>query len=249
MSEKIKFSPKREKLLFSKPHGKIKHLQKSGSDFYMNDTGQSCIITTKHTKYIYLYGKNFPKSKIFLFSMVKRDADGWLKAKPHYAMPNIKQPKRENDDYDWNKGRLVGFDLNHAFWRIAYTHKIIRKSTYEKGLDENINCKAIRLATISVLGREKKTTYYENGVQKEKIVLSETDRKLNMIYHYVRFYCYTVMDEVAQELPSEDFESYNTDCIYFRDSKANRKLADTIFASHNLQYKILENDDGDEEEE
>jgi hypothetical protein len=37
----------------------------------------------------------------------------------------------------------------------------------------------------------------------------------------------------------EDFESWNTDCIYYRDTPQNRKLVHEFFDMHNMLYKQL----------
>ena len=37
----------------------------------------------------------------------------------------------------------------------------------------------------------------------------------------------------------EDFESWNTDCIYYRDSKKNREIVHGFFDMHNMLYKQL----------
>ena len=86
---------------------------------------------------------------------------------------------------------LTGTDLDHAYWRIAYIKNYISKKTYEYGLDEK--AKALRLATISILGREKKYLEYKDGVLVGEVIRQAKDERLHDIFLDVRYSCFFMM--------------------------------------------------------
>ena len=112
-------------------------------------------------KHIVFASQNiFPKKKIYLFNSVKQQTTKWLKNNSVF-LPEELNSIKYNYDYDTDEGTMCGTDLNHAYWRIAYLYGMINEKTYIGGLDTD--CKALRLATLSVLGREKKFDNYEKG--------------------------------------------------------------------------------------
>ena len=105
--------------------------------------------------------KNFASNKIFLFNLVACDVRKFLKTNPFVELPPKKDVTFYSYTYDLEEGSLTGTDLDHAYWRIAYAKGYISKKTYNYGLDET--AKPLRLATLSVLGREKVFEKWENG--------------------------------------------------------------------------------------
>lgn len=187
---------------------------------------------------VYTTGRNnFPPKLIFLFSVVKNNCIKYLKTQETELVLPPKMPTQYiNYEYDHNKGKLTGTDLNHAFWRIAYVKGYISKKTYERGLVEE--AKALRLATLSVLGTAKHYDYYVEGHFKERVTVREENLQLKEIYKDIRYSCYYMMYEVATML-GEEFDSWKTDCIYYRDSPENRKLVHDYFEEREMLFKQL----------
>jgi len=181
--------------------------------------------------------RNFPKSKLFLFKLVNDDVKKFLKENPHIELPPQKKTQEFNLEYDVEVGKLTATDLDHAYWRIAYVKGYISKNTYQHGIKDE-KSKTIRLATLGVLGTEQKFDRYVNGEYVETYVKRKEDKAMKNVYKDIRLTCYYMMYLLSVEL-GEDFESWNTDCIYYRDTPQNRKLVHEFFDMHNMLYKQL----------
>lgn len=181
--------------------------------------------------------KNFPKSKLYLFKMVNDDVKKFIDNNPFIDLPPQKKIKDYNYDYDDEVGTITGTDLDHAYWRIAYVKGYISKNTYEHGIKDE-KSKTIRLATLGVLGTEQKFDRYIDGEYVETIVHRKENKAMKMVYKDIRLTCFFMMYELSIQL-GEDFESWNTDCIYYRDSVENRKIVHEFFDMHNMLYKQL----------
>jgi hypothetical protein len=211
-------------------------LKAFGSDFYIR-IGSECselIFDGRHK----VYGSkqnNFPPSKIFLFNLVKRDVVKFVQDNSFDVSPKQKTTEY-NFKYDPDIGTVTATDLNHAYWRIAYVKGYISKRTYEYGLDEK--CKSLRLATLSVLGREKSFDKYVNGQFVAKIITQEADALLRSIYDDIRYSCFYMMYELSIML-GEDFDCWKTDCIYYRDTPENRKIVTGYFEEREMLFKQL----------
>jgi len=179
---------------------------------------------------------NFPKKLICLFTMVQNDVRKFLDMNPYIDIPPKVNTIEFNYNYDDSYGTLTATDLDHAFWRIAYVKGYITKKTYEKGLPSS--GKAIRLASLSILGRGKKFDKYVNGEFVESIVTKKSDATLQKVYVDIRYSCYYMMYELSKLL-KDDFESWKTDCIYYRDTPENRKIVHNYFEEREMLFKQL----------
>jgi hypothetical protein len=180
--------------------------------------------------------KNFDNKLLCLFNMVQSDVKNFLKIYPYIDIPPKVNTTEYNYKYDDEVGKLTATDLDHAFWRIAYVKGYITKKTYIKGLPTS--GKAIRLASLSVLGRGKKFDKYVDGKFVQNIVVKEPDTTLKKVYVDIRYSCYYMMYELSQLLKN-DFESWKTDCIYYRDTPENRKIVHTYFEEREMLFKQL----------
>jgi hypothetical protein len=186
--------------------------------------------------------KNFPSNKIFLFNLVSRDVQKFLKTNPFVELPPKKDVTFYSYTYDLEEGALTGTDLNHAYWRIAYAKGYISKKTYNYGLDDT--AKPLRLATLSVLGREKVFEKWEKGEYIESVVIKPKDEQLRMVYADVRYSCFYMMYEISKLL-GKDFFCWKTDAIYYRNTPKNIKIVQDYFDERKMQYKQLFYDDKD----
>lgn len=208
--------------------------------------------------FLYSTGNNnFPPEKLFLFNRVNIDVKKFLEKTPFIELPPKKPTQFYNLDYDENLGIITGTDLDHAFWRIAYIKGYISKKTYEYGIADD-KAKVIRLATLGNLGKDDVFDRYENGILVGQEVRRPENKNMKKIYADIRLTCYYMMYELSVML-GDDFESWATDCIYYRDTPENRKLVHDFLDMHNMLYKQLtynsldfveeENDDDNETEE
>ena len=191
------------------------------------------ILDDKHI--VFASQNNFPKKKIYLFNTVKNQVIKWL-SKNELDMPPKNTSIKYNYDYDTDEGVMCGSDLNHAYWRIAYLYGMITEKTYIGGLDTD--CKALRLATLSVLGREKTFTRYEKGKNIETYISQSENLDLKNVFKFIRLTCFNYMKE-ASDLLGDDFFAWKTDCIYYRESLKNIKMVQDYFDQYNLTYKQL----------
>lgn len=180
--------------------------------------------------------KNFPPDMIYMFKIVRDDVKRYLIDNPEVVLPPLVDVGKYNYNYEHDKGKITGTDLNHAFWRIAYVKGYISEKTYERGLIEK--AKALRLATLSTLGTERVYDIYENGVLIKQEIKRKKDEVLLDVYKDIRYSCYYMMYELSEILGS-DFDSYKTDCIYYRDTPENRAIVHNYFDSKQMFYKQL----------
>lgn len=234
------------KFIFSNPESMINVLKRNKVDFLVRQTTESTHIIYSNRKFIYKHSSNFPAKFLFLFKIVENEAKKW--AETNVPIAPDAPSSHFNLEYDDNKGKIVGVDLNHAYWRIAFNKGIISEKTYERGLDDK--CKALRLAALSVLGKERRYTKYKNGkeVIGEGELVKEADPKLDSLYMYIRQSCYAIMQRLS-EILGEDFDCWKTDAIYFRDTPENRKIVTDFITERNITYKILDYYEGENDEE
>jgi hypothetical protein len=180
--------------------------------------------------------KNFDSKLLCLFNMVQSDVKNFLNIHPYIDIPPKVNTTEYNYNYDDEIGVITATDLDHAFWRIAYVKGYITKKTYNKGLPTS--GKAIRLASLSVLGRGKKFDRYVDGKFVENVVTKDSDATLQKVYVDIRYSCYYMMYELSQIL-KDDFESWKTDCIYYRDTPENRKIVHNYFEEREMLFKQL----------
>ena len=177
------------------------------------------------------------KKGMFLFGMARKDARAFLKKNP-----NIKLGKQYNQiEYNGKLdeallGKITATDLNHAYWRIALNLGIISGKTYIKGLPDEF--KSVRLAALSTMGATKKYQKVKNGKLTTDYLIIKGDENLQQVYTLIRYNCYRYMNQVKKML-GNDFLCYKTDCIYYLDSKENRKIVKDFFKQKDLLMKQL----------
>lgn len=213
----------------------IKDLVSKKLSFSIRKASECTEILMDDKHMVFASQTNFPKKKIYLFNNVKQQVTKWLNTNDVYLPENLSSIKY-NYDYDTDEGTMCGTDLNHAYWRIAYLYGMINEKTYIGGLDTD--CKALRLATLSVLGREKKFDNYEKGEIKESYVYQKENVDLKNVFKFIRLTCFSFMKE-ASDLLGDDFFAWKTDCIYYRESLSNIKAVQEYFDQYNLTYKQL----------
>jgi hypothetical protein len=174
---------------------------------------------------------------MFLFGMVRKDAKNYLKKNPEIKLPKKYGQIEYNGKLDEERfGKITGTDLNHAYWRIAYNLGILSDMTYYKGLKDDF--KEVRLAALSTLGATKRYQKIKDGILIDDYYVIAGDEKLQQIYKLIRYTCYRYMNQVKKIL-GIDFLCYKTDCIYYIDTKENRKKVRDFFEEKDLLMKQL----------
>lgn len=177
------------------------------------------------------------KKGMFLFGMVRKDAKNYLKKNPEIKLPKKYGQIEYNGKLDEERfGKITGTDLNHAYWRIAYNLGILSDMTYYKGLKDDF--KEVRLAALSTLGATKRYQKIKDGILIDDYYVIAGDEKLQQIYKLIRYTCYRYMNQVKKIL-GIDFLCYKTDCIYYIDTKENRKKVRDFFEEKDLLMKQL----------
>jgi hypothetical protein len=88
------------------------------------------------------------------------------------------------------------------------------------------------------MGKPKEYLEIKNGEITKRPVLIEGNVEMENVYKIIRYTCYKYMQDMKRML-KDDFVSYNTDCIYFRDTKENRKMIADYLKSKDLSHKML----------
>lgn len=231
MSQKIR----KQFLKTSNPKKYVQNLVKNKANFDLRKSSECTEVILDDLHIVFAPQTNFPKKKIYLFNTVKMQVLKWLKNND-IDMPENVNSIEYNYDYDIEDGVLAGTDINHAYWRIAYIKGLINEKTYIQGLDSD--CKALRLATLSVLGREKRFDKYKNGQLEKSFISQKENVELKNVFKFIRLSCFNYMKEASNFL-GNDFYSWKTDCIYYRDNEANVEKIQSYFDEKNLTYKQL----------
>jgi hypothetical protein len=224
------------KMRFTNPQTLIDRLKSTKQDFLLKKSSESTQIIYGDVLHYFPHSKNFPKNYLYMFKSVNSDVSKWLEGRRAIALPPKHDVSTFNVDYDFDDGEIIGTDLNHAYWRIAMIKGMISQDTYERGL--KCPSKALRLATLSTLGRKKHFTKFEDGYMGERLCINDGDEQKRMIYKYIRYFCYQMMYEISVML-GDDFDCWRTDCIYYRNTPENVRLVSDYFDSKNVTYKNL----------
>lgn len=217
------------------------NLTQNMADFFVrsNSDLQEFIVDGEYFMYVNFNEKKFQHT--YLYSMVKRDMMEYYAS--HGAEILIpKMPSHlTNHNYDPMEDEMMGTDLNHAYWRIAYLMGKISEKTYKKGLESNdSNIKIARLSALSVLGRVKTYERYVHGKFIENVAIQK-DKDLKNYYYNIRFYCYQCMWELSRML-GDDFHSYRVDCVYYRKTEQNIEMVETYLNERGLLFEHLVRD-------
>ena len=194
-----------------------------GKSFKIRKSANYTELVTSAGDKIYQNKNDKFKGGLFLFGMVKRDIKDYLYKNGKDIDVYEELPVNyQNENFDKTK-KIIGIDIDNAYWSVAKLKKYITLKTYRKGLEKK-EYKTIRLSSLSSLGKERDESI--NG-----------DKTLRKIYNDIRYSTYGVMKEVAEEL-GNDFESWKTDCVFFNDTKENRVIVTEIIEGYGLSCKI-----------
>ena len=193
------------------------------------------IVSPNGKKVISSKNKSFSKG-LFLFAMVKRNIKAFISLNG-YVEPSDELPVNyKNESFDEKKiDSVIGIDIDNAYWSVAYLKGYIEENTYKKGLEDR-EFKPIRLSALSSLGKGKNYKVYKSGVYTNDEIVN-ADKEMENFYLDIRYSTYGVLLEIANEL-GDDFHSWKTDCIFFKDNKENINLVRKRLDEFGIQSKI-----------
>lgn len=212
----------------------IDSFQQDGKSFKVRQSKNYTEIITSSGKRIISNTNNKFQKGLFLFMMVRRDIEKYIKnngfIEPHPKLPvNYQNPHYKEDT------KTIGIDINNAYWSVACLKGFISNKTYKRGLEDD-EFKPIRLSALSSLGKPRMYKVYKDGEHTENEIV-EGNQELENFYLDIRFSTYGIMQKIAEAL-GEDFKNWKTDCIFFKDTKENKLLVKTMLDSYGLEHKI-----------
>jgi len=213
----------------------LRRLQQKGDIAYFRQGSFSEEIIWQGRKFLFPSKKKSVQEGMWVFRSVMNNVRDFL------SFNNIRAKDRLPVNH-WNKklqnfnGKITATDVDHAYWRIAYLQGIISAKTYEKGLE--IKDKALRLAALANLASTKEYYIIQDGKLTDKTIILKYDPILHKLYNNIRYTCYEMMMEMANLL-GEDYICYKTDCIYYVDTKENRKKVQEYLEAKNMMWKQL----------
>lgn len=202
----------------------------------------SNILNVAYGDTIYSCAKTNSLNKgLFLFGLVKRDFDKWLNYNP---IPKFEEMNYRSfyckSDISSNE-KVCSYDINHAYWRIAFINGYIGENTYNHGLrlkDIDENMKQVYCMALSVQGQTKTLDGFINNKPTGNILEIKKNPDHLLIYNDIRNKTYKIMDELSYIL-GDDFRNYNVDCITFVLTKKNIKTVKEYLNDKNLTYKRI----------
>ena len=198
----------------------LDHLIRLKKDFKIRESvNYAEIVRSDGEKIVSTKNNQFVKG-LYLFAMVKRDIERYI-AENGYITPSDELPVNYVSDIFNLENKVVGIDMDNAYWTIAYLKGYISENTYNKGLEKK-EFKPIRLSALSTLGKGKTYKVYKDG-KYEFDEIAKANKELENFYLDIRYSTYGVLLEIANEL-GDDFHSWKTDCIFFKDNKENINL-------------------------
>jgi len=213
---------------------KIEQYTKLKRSFKIRESVNYAELITEHNQKI-VYNKNGKFSDgLYLFSMVIRDVKKYIEdngaVKPMGELPvNYK-------NVNYKEKSAIGIDIDNAYWSIACLRGYISHNTYIKGLEKGKEYKSTRLSALSSMGKDKFYKVYKDGTHTHNEII-EGDKRMQDVYYDIRFTTYNIMQELGDAL-GNDFYAWKTDCVFFTDTKENRKLVKTMLSDYGLTCKI-----------
>lgn len=214
----------------------LDRIKKYNQPYFVSMEGQTKYILFDNV--VYKFGESNELNKgSFLFSMVKKDFQSFLDTNHH--------PKLESGYktiYSSFKGisneTVYCYDINHAYWRIAFLQGYISEKTYKHGLklkDMGGDMKQVYCKALAVQGQTKRLVGYIGVKKTGEVFLLEKPLKHKELYCDIINRTAKIMDEISFVL-GNDFIDYQIDGIRFH-GKKNCKKVEQMLNSYNLTFK------------
>ena len=168
-----------------------------------------------------------------------------------YVANNKIKPKKDFPAFLFNKKfvfkegenikkNMAGFDIDDAFWNIAFKMGLINERIFRTGLEFPDEVKSIKLASLANLSSDKHYSIVQNGEvnQRKKMVIIPCNPLTKIAYQNVRLTCLEYMFNLSKLL-KDDFYEYKVDAIFFRKSTENIKLVKDYFKNLDVSISRL----------
>lgn len=220
-----------------KPDGTLFKLNLTGVEYFYRDFKETCYIVQQDRCFTFAKNKAFNRG-LFLFGLVKKDFDKWLSRNPEPKFEDFYPPTRIKTVQ--TELTPIKYDIDHAYWRIAFLKGYISEGTYKHGIrlkNEDDAFKKLYCMALSVQGQRKVLHGYRNKVRTGTTFVIEKDPMHAEIYKDIRHSTHKIISDLADIL-WDDFLQYNVDCITFIRQK-NCKKVESYFKKQNLTFKKL----------
>lgn len=190
----------------------------------------------KGTRANYKYGWFFRDVKKQALEYVTNNK---IKPKKYYPAFLINKKFVFKDGETINKN-IAGFDIDDAFWNIAFKMGLIQERIFRTGLEFPDEVKSIKLASLANLSSDKHYSIVQNGeiIQRKKMVVIPCNPLTKIAYQNVRLTCLEYMYKLSKLL-KDDFYEYKVDAIFFRKSAQNIKLVKDYFKNLDVSISRL----------
>lgn len=190
---------------------------------------------------LFVHSKNSTfKNGLFLFGMVKKDFESYLLSNKKPFFIDSYKPCFDSKKEIKPNIKTYSYDINHAYWRVAYVNGYISENTYLHGLrlkEKDENMKQLYCMALSVQGSSKSLDGYIGTQKTGNKLIIDKNPKHRLIYNNIRNLTHKIMDDLAYIL-KDDFIKYNVDCITFKNSKNIIKV-EKYLNNQNLTFKKI----------
>lgn len=193
----------------------------------------------------YFKGKRSDFKHGWIFREVKKQALGFVAnnqiiAKEHFP-PFLFNKNFVFKDGEFLEKTITGFDIDDAYWNIAFNMGMIKERTFRMALELNDEYKGVKLAALANLCSDKIWRVIENGEvnkRKKPAAVFKCDPLAKIAYNNIRFTCYEYLFNLSKLL-GNDFYQYRVDCIEFRKTPETIKLVKNYFKKLNISASRL----------
>lgn len=227
------------KYMVGYPSGLIKQFIQYNVPYYVRETAFSISVILDDTEYFFCVDNEISKH-LYLTRLVKKDFEKWVADGNKVDEKIFIYPKMNtNKNFD-HKRKTRKYDINHAFWRIAYIEGMISENTYNHGLrikaTDEVMAKMYCIA-LSCRGSDRIFDKFKGTKRVKGSVIFNEKTEFRKMYEFIRQKTSYHMDMLWHKL-GDEFKSYDTDCIEFADTKKNCTFVSDYFKEHKLSFKI-----------
>jgi len=194
---------------------------------------------------------------IFYYKGTRADFKyGWVfrevkKQALEYVTNNKIKPKKDypaflfNNKFVFRDGETInknigGFDIDDAYWNIAFKMGLINERMFRTGLEFPDEVKGVKLASLANLSSDKNYSLVqdEEVSKRKKMVVIPCNPLTKIAYQNVRLTCLEYMFNLSKLL-KDDFYEYKVDAIFFRKTPQNIKLVKDYFKKLDVSISRL----------
>jgi len=219
----------------TEPDSLVIRLQNSGKEFFYKKHMNTVYVLSNDTLFTFSKSKEFNKG-LYLFGLVKKDFDNFLLKNPNPIKEDFYEPIRVKKGI--NTEHEFHYDINHAYWRIAYINGYISENTYEHGLNlknTNEELKKLYCMALSVQGQSKTLDGYINNKVTGNIYTINKNPLHKLIYQNIRNKTHKIVSDISDKI-WDDFIEYRVDGIFFN-GKHNCEIVENHLIKENLTFK------------